>query len=143
MSITLAATVWKVSMPNLRLKTRSFAIFLVCGTTAIFGGCASVPVPVEQLRAAQTAISQAETVNANTDAPVELSLAKDLIGQAQAASDAKDQQRASDLAERAQLHAELAAVKAQHAKTRAAVLAADKRNTDLLNEIRAEGPNAP
>jgi hypothetical protein len=130
-------------MPNLRLKTRSFAISLVCCCAAVLTGCASVPVPVERLSAAQAAIEQAQSLDANANAPVELTLAKDFLAQAQAASAAKDQQRASDFAERAKLHAELAAVKAQHAKTRAAVLAADKRNTDLLNEIRAEGPNRP
>ncbi|HCG40222.1 MAG: hypothetical protein A2180_00610 [Pseudomonadales bacterium GWC2_63_15] len=70
-------------------------------------GCASDPVPTEQLRLTAQAVAQARSVGA-TDAYEELVLAESKLSKAQAALEAGDNREARLLAEQAELDARLA-----------------------------------
>jgi hypothetical protein len=84
------------------------AIALSCATLAALGGCASTPVPNEKIAVAQASLSRAEQNGAPQYAPVELATARDKLARAQAAAAHHDELPATQLAEQADIDAQLA-----------------------------------
>ena len=80
---------------------------------ATLGACSSVPAPVGEMSAAQTAVTAAEEADAAQYAPADLDRARDKLIRAQAAMQEKDSQEARRLAEQALVDARLAEAKAR------------------------------
>jgi hypothetical protein len=98
------------------------------------GGCVTAPaVPLTELALARTAIAQAEQAGAAQTAPVELSAARERLGEAEHLTPS-DPDRARWRAREAESDARLAEATAQDAKARVAVAQLDKS----LNALRSE-----
>ena len=96
----------------------------------MMGGCASQPMPTDQLALAEQAVRDAERAGAVELAPVEMRNARDKLGAAQRAVDAKQAQTSTQLAEQAQVDAQLAEATARAEKGGRAV-------TELEDSLKA------
>ena len=83
-------------------------------------GCASAPVPTEQLAVTTAAVAQAVSAGGQELAPTEMSAARDKLVRAHLAVAAKDNEQALRLAQQAQVDAQLAGSKAEAMKARKA-----------------------
>ena len=103
---------------------------------AVFiAGCASIPAPTEQIAVSKDAVTNATSAGGNEYAPVSLKSAMDKMDAAQRAMAEKDYLRARNLAEEAQVDAQLAAVTARSAKAQKAVRELQEDNRVLRQEI--------
>lgn len=91
--------------------------------------------PVSELSAAQTAINQAERQSPRGTSAQSLQAAKVLLREAQALSDKRKYRDAQNLANRAQVTAELAKAQAELANARIAVDEKSARNADLRRQL--------
>lgn len=119
-------------MPRLRLPGALVAVQLLS-----LAGCASTPPPDPlAFERAETALQQARAADAGHFAPVELRMAEEALGLAQAGSEGRRREvnvgRALELAE---VHAELARVKSEGSKLREQVAAAERENAALEREL--------
>jgi Domain of unknown function (DUF4398) len=80
---------------------------------ATLAACNSVPAPVGEMSAAQTAVTAAEEAEAAQYAPADLDRARGKLIRAQAAMQEEDNQEARRLAEQALVDARLAEAKAR------------------------------
>ncbi len=116
---------------------------IAAALAAVFGlaACASdVPPPTAQLGASSQAVLAAERANALQYAPVDLQTARDKLAAADAAMRADERTRARRLAEQAQVDAELATVRAQHAVTEQAATAVRQQAVPLTVPRPASQP---
>ena len=97
-------------MRNSRRRSRSLVGAGILGTLA---ACSSVPPPVGEMSAAQTAVTGAEEAQAAQYAPTDLDRARDKLIRAQAAMQEEDNQDARRLAEQALVDARLAEARAR------------------------------
>ena len=98
-------------MPNSKWRSQSpLRVGIVLGTLA---ACSSVPAPVGEMSAAQTAVTSAEEAEAAQYAPSDLDRARDKLIRAQAAMQEEDNEEARRLAEQALVDAQLAEAKAR------------------------------
>ncbi len=100
----------------------------------VLAACQTVPPPTIDLSDAALRIEQAEAVDAQSHAPVELQFARDKLARAQALHADKDYAGAARLTAEARADADLA-----HARARAAQLRLDVANQTRANEaLRVE-----
>jgi hypothetical protein len=104
----------------------------------LLAGCASTPPPTAELSSAEVAVNEATRGNAADFAPVELGFARDKLAAAQAASDARDFERARVVAAQAQVDAELALAKSRAAQARAEVQRRSEENSALRRDLLGE-----
>ncbi|HEX6592949.1 MAG TPA: DUF4398 domain-containing protein [Moraxellaceae bacterium] len=97
--------------------------------------CSSVPLPSEQLKTADQAVSKLDQASIPLDAQVNVSNARDKLATAKEAVTAKDYLKARNLAEQAQADAELALAKSDSAKAKAAVEELRQSISSLQSEI--------
>jgi hypothetical protein len=98
-------------MRNCRSRTLGlFGAGIISGTLA---ACGSVPAPVAEMSAAQTAVTGAEEADAARYAPSDLDRARDKLIRAQAAMQEEDNEEARRLAEQALVDARSAEAKAR------------------------------
>lgn len=108
--------------------------FLVA--VALFlAGCASTPAPVEQMAVSRNAVIAANSAGANEFAPLQLKSAMDKMAGAEHAMTEKDYAQARQLAEQAQVDAQLAEAKARSAKAQQAADALKEGSRVLRQEI--------
>jgi hypothetical protein len=87
----------------------------------VIGACASnAPRPTEAMTRAATSVEQADQAGARRYDPGTLDSAKDKLAQAKVAADKGDSKKANDLAEQAELDAELAAARGRSASAKQA-----------------------
>jgi hypothetical protein len=107
----------------------------VIAVSAIFiAGCASIP-PTEQMAVSKVSVSNATSAGGNEFAPLPLKSAMDKMDAAERAMTAKDYVLARQLAEQAQVDAQLAAATARSAKAQKAANALQEDNRVLRQEI--------
>ncbi len=87
---------------------RTLAAACGCVVIAVVSGCASTPPPNDKIAVAQAALQRAEQNGAPEYAPVELATARDKLARAQAAQAHNDELPATQLAEQANVDAQLA-----------------------------------
>jgi hypothetical protein len=101
----------ELPMRNSRRRAQSlFGAGIILGALS---GCGSVPAPVAEMSAAQTAVTSAEEANAAEYAPSDLDRARDKLIRAQAAMQEEDNEEARRLAEQALVDARVAEAKAR------------------------------
>lgn len=98
-------------------------------------GCASVPAPIEQMAVAKAAVSNATSAGGNEFAPQPFKSAIEKMDAAEQAMIKEDYLQARQLAEQAQVDAQLAVVTAYSAKAQKAVRELDEDNRVLQQEI--------
>jgi hypothetical protein len=104
-------------------------------TALITAGCASMPAPTEQMAVSKAAINNASSAGGNELAPQPFKSALQKMDAAEQAMAEKDYPRARQLAEEAQVDAQLAAVTARSAKAQKAAFELQEDNRVLQQEI--------
>ncbi len=130
-------------MQHLRSNAQRFAQswFPLIAAILLFAGCASVPRPTSELAKATLAIEQARSVNAERDAPLDWRFAQTAMAAATEADQSGNYDEAKQLSERAEIHAELARVKAQAAQARSDVQAQEAENKRLREQVQEASRN--
>lgn len=98
-------------------------------------GCASMPAPTEQMAVSRAAVSNASSVGGNEFAPLQLKAAMDKMDGAERAMLSKDYELARQLAEQAEVDAQLAGAMARSAKAKKAADALQEDSRVLRQEI--------
>lgn len=102
---------------------------------AALSGCASAPVPSEQLAVSKAAVDSATSAGGTEFAPLELKAARDKLEAANRAVANKDYETAAALASEAQVDAKLAETKALSAKAMKSVAETQDNLRSMLKEI--------
>ena len=97
-------------------------------------GCATAPVPVEQMAVAEAAIQRASTSSTSENAAGELQIATAKLASARQAVISKDYDRAKQLAEQAEVDAQVAELHAQSVRARKAA----QESQDAARVLREE-----
>jgi hypothetical protein len=106
----------------------------------LIGACATTaPPPTAQLDAARTAIATAERANAGRYAGAELAEARDRLASAETAVNARDMQRAGQLADESRVEAELAAARTEAIRAAAVNRELGKGTDALTDEMQRAG----
>ena len=116
-------------------RTRGEIHALGAALGLLLAGCASAPPPVGLLEDAGQAVASARAAKADEYAAVELGQAEERLADARLAMDERDYAQARELAEQAELHADLAAARSRAAVGRAQVKAAGEENARLRREL--------
>ena len=101
----------------------------------MLAACASVPPPIEQMAVSRAAVSNANSAGASEFAPVMLKSAMDKMAAAEHAMTEKDYVKAAELAEQAQVDAQLAAASSRSAKAQKAAETVQEDSRVLRKEI--------
>jgi hypothetical protein len=119
--------------------SRSTQIMRSIGVTAVaavlVAGCASIPAPTEQIAVSKAAVGSATSAGGNELAPVQLQSALEKLNAAERAMAEEENLKARQLAEQAQVDAQLAAATARAAKAQKAVGELREGNRVLHQEI--------
>ena len=104
-------------------------------------GCASTPIPNEKIAVAKSSVARAEQSGAPEFAPVEMAAARDKLARAEKAAADKEAQPATQLAEQANVDAQLAEATAQQHKSHKAASEFDASMQALRQEsLRSTQP---
>jgi hypothetical protein len=117
----------------------------MCAALALAAaGCASTPIPNEKIAVAKSSVARAEQSGAPEYAPVEMAAARDKLARAEKAAADKDAQPATQLAEQANVDAQLAEAMANQQKSHKAAMDFDASMQALRSEsMRSTQPTAP
>ncbi|NOT83831.1 MAG: DUF4398 domain-containing protein [Methylococcaceae bacterium] len=110
-------------------------ISVTVAAALLINGCASMPAPTEQLAVSKVAVDSANSAGGNEVAPLQLKSAMEKMDAAERAMAAEDYALAKQLAEQAQVDAQLAAAMARSAKAQKAASALQEDNRVLRQEI--------
>ena len=108
---------------------------IAVATAIIVSGCASTPPPTEQMAVSRAALSNATSAGGNEFAPLQIKSATEKMAAAERAMAGKDYARARQLAEQAQVDAQLAEAMARTAKAQKAADALKEDSRALRQEI--------
>ena len=129
-------------------KTDCFKSYKLLGAavaTAIFmSGCAStpaIPAPTDQMALSRAAISTASSAGGSEYAPVQLKSAMDKMDSAERAMGTKNYGLARQMAEEAQVDAQLAAATARAGKAQKAANALQQSDQVLKKELDRSSTN--
>jgi hypothetical protein len=107
----------------------------------VAGGCATTPIPNEKIAVAKASLQHAEQSGAPELAPVEMAQARDKLSRAEKAAADHDAQPATQLAEQANVDAQLAEATAQEKKSHKAATEFDASMQALRQEtLRSSQP---
>lgn len=107
----------------------------VLAGTIFIVGCAGIPAPTEQMAVSKAAVNSASSAGGNEFAPVQLKSAMDKMEAAERAMTAEDYVLARQLAEQAQVDAQVAGATARSTKAQKAAGALREDNRILRQEI--------
>ena len=108
---------------------------MVCAAIALAAaGCATTPIPNEQIAVAKSSVQRAEQAGAPELAPVEMAAARDKLARAEKAAADRNAQPATELAEQANADAQLAEATAQEQHSRKAAMELDASLQALRQE---------
>jgi hypothetical protein len=110
------------------------AVALGSSLLIVLGGCASAPVPKEQMAVAESSVQRANTTSTNVDAAGDLQIAIAKLASARQAAASKDYTLARQLAEEADLDAQVAELHAQSVRSQKAA----KESMDAARVLREE-----
>ena len=116
-------------------------IALTAGAVMFMAGCASAPAPTAQMAVSRAAVSDATSVGGNEFAPVELKSAMEKMAGAERAMKDEDYVLARQLAEQAQVDAQLAGATARTAKAKKAAEAVQEDSRVLSQELNRKTTN--
>lgn len=108
---------------------------LCASTLLLIAGCASIPAPTEQMAVSKVAVNNASSAGGNEYAPVLLRTAMEKMDAAEEAMRQEDYVLARQLAEQAQVDAQLAAATARSSKAQKAAGVVHEGNRVLRQEL--------
>ncbi len=121
---------------NHSISTQIMRSIGVTAVAVVFvAGCASIPAPTEQIAVSKAAVDSATSAGGNQFAPVQLQSALEKLNAAERAMAEGENLKARQLAEQAQVDAQLAAATARAAKAQKAVGELREGNRVLHQEI--------
>jgi hypothetical protein len=120
--------------------SKGAAIAVALALTA--AGCATTPIPNEKIAVAKASVQRAEQSGAPELAPVEMATARDKLSRAEKAAADRDAQPATELAEQANVDAQLAEARAQEKKSHKAATEFDASLQALRQESLRSTPPA-
>jgi Domain of unknown function (DUF4398) len=123
-----------MNLMTTRARLAPLAVTLAIGLAAL-SGCASTPAPTEQLAVAEAAVQRANTNATSESSAIELKVATNKLAAARQAMAGKDYELALRLAEQAEVDAEVAALRAQSARSRQAAQESKDASRVLSEEI--------
>lgn len=97
--------------------------------------CASTPVSNEPMAVAEAVVQRANSTSTSADAASELRIANDKLASARVAVAAKDYERATQLAEQAEVDAQVALLRAESERSRKAAQESQDAARVLAEEI--------
>lgn len=106
-----------ISTTGDRRAIHSGGVLLAAVLAIALAGCASQPVPVAELAVAEASVQRADTSNTRAAAPAELRTAIAKLASAQQAAARKEHILAGQLAEQADLDAQVAMLHAQRVRS--------------------------
>ena len=118
--------------PLSMLSTKS----LFLSTALLFSACATTPAPTEQMAISRAAVNNATSAGGNEYAPIQLKSAMVKMDAAERAMTEKDYVHARQLAEQAQVDAQLAEATARSAKAQQAADALQEDTRILREEMQ-------
>ncbi len=130
----------------MRKKSRTLpgaAIALALAATATLAACAGNPVADEKIAVAKASLQRAERSGAPEFAPVELAAARDKIAHAEKANADGKHMPAAQLAEQANVDAQLAEATAEQARSHKVAMEFDAGMQTLRQESMHNSTNAP
>jgi hypothetical protein len=139
LATALIANIQEMIMRYDSLRFRSAA----AGATMLLvaAGCATAPPPNEKIAVAKASVQRAEQSGAPELAPVEMATARDKLTRAEKAAADRNAQPATELAEQANLDAQLAEATAQEKKSHKAAMELDASLQALRQEsLRSSQP---
>jgi hypothetical protein len=110
-------------------------LVVMVSSTWLLGACSSTPVPKEQMAVAEAAIEHASTSSTSDNAAGELQLAVAKLDAARAAMQSKDYVRARQLAEQAEVDAQVAELHAQSVRAGKAARESQAAESALRDEL--------
>lgn len=115
---------------------------VVCAAITLgMAACASTPIPNEKIAVAKASVQRAEQSGAPELAPVEMASARDKLARAEKAAADRNGQPATQLAEQANIDAQLAEATAQQQRSHKAAMESDANMQALRNEsLRSTQP---
>jgi hypothetical protein len=119
---------------------RGIAAF--AATVITLGACATSPVADEKIAVAKASLQRAEGSGAPEMAPVEIAVARDKLARAEQANAARDLVPATQLAEQANVDAQLAEATAQQQRAHKAAKEFDESMSALRQESMRASPPA-
>lgn len=121
----------------LRIKSASAVQVagLVAAGALFVASCASIPAPTEQMTISRAAVTEATNAGSSIYAPTQLKTAMEKMGGAEQALSEKNYEQARNLAEQAQVDAQLALAMARAAKAKKAAAALHEDNRVLREEM--------
>jgi hypothetical protein len=127
----------------MKLNIKSFAPLhmlstksLFLSTALLFSACATTPAPTEQMAISRAAVNNATSAGGNEYAPIQLKSAMVKMDAAERAMTEKDYVHARQLAEQAQVDAQLAEATARSAKAQKAADALQEDTRILREEMQ-------
>jgi len=108
----------------------------------VLGGCASAPVPVEDMAVAEAAVQRASTATTRESAAPELKVAVDKLASARSALAAGDRNAARQWAQQATLDAQVAELRAQSVRSMKAATESEAAAAVLREEINRKSAPA-
>ena len=123
------------TLPFIPAPAAVLAFALTSSLVGALGGCASTPVPIEQMAVAEASVQQANNNSTRENAPAELQIAIDKLASARQAMTSKDYERAGQLAEQAHVDAQVAEMHAQSARSRKAAQESQEAARALSEEV--------
>jgi len=122
-------------------RATTLGMTLAASALLLLGGCASnAPMPTAQMAVAEAAVQQANNSSTAAGAPGELQVAIAKLASAREAVAAKDFDRATRLAEQAQVDAQVAELHAQSTRSRKAAQESQDAARVLREEISRKTP---
>ncbi|WP_298158439.1 DUF4398 domain-containing protein [Ferrovum sp.] len=110
-------------------------IGVIVGAAILVAGCASTPPPTAQMAISKTAVSNASSAGGTEYAPLQIKSAKEKLDAAERAMVEKNYVLAKQLAEEAQVDAELAVAMARSNQAKKAADAVQEDSRALHQEI--------
>lgn len=123
------------TIDHIRSKPALRNIGFTIAAAVLMAGCASAPPPVAQMAVSRAAVSNASSAGANEFAPVQLKSAMDKMSVAERAMTEKNYVLAREMAEQAEVDAQLAAATARSIKAQKAADAVKEDSRVLRKEI--------
>lgn len=116
-------------------QTRLLRYGITAASIMFISACASIPAPSEQMAVSKAAVSSANSAGGNEFAPLELKTAMEKMDRAERAMTEEDYLLARQLAEQAQVDAQLAAATARSSKAQKAANALQEDTRVLRQEL--------
>jgi hypothetical protein len=131
-----------ITLMHLPSSNWSHRLAAAAGVAVFLSGCASSPVADEKIAVAKASVQRAEQSGAPQAAPVELASARDKLTQAEKANTDRNLKPANQLADQANIDAQVAEATAQQQRSRKAAMEFDASMQTLRQETLRTSPTA-